>query len=256
MKSIAALVEDLLADPRPVLCLDTCNFLDVITTGNRGLTDLITVNRKLAEIIVTTPERVQLVVTSLVLREWHQRKDGVREEATKWLKNLDGQIVEVHKAWERLGQPLNAAARDYYDIALVDELTTLAESLLRGSVVLKENLDCVMRAVHRVKLKKRPSHNKEIKDSIHLEHYLELSRQLHAGGLGHPVLFTSTNSSDFWQDKNTPRHPHAELEGDFSAAHLQFFGRLPLALTHLGILAQQASAVAPPVAPPPAGGGP
>jgi len=238
MKSIAALVEDLLADPRPVLCLDTCNFLDVITTGNRGLTDLITVNRKLAEIVVTAPERVQLVVTSLAIREWHQRRDGVREEATKWLKTLDRQIVEVHKAWERLGQPLPTAARAYYDEALVNQLTTLAESLIRGSAVLMENTDCVMRAVHRVKLKKRPSHNKEIKDSIHLEHYLELSRQLHAGNLGRPVLFTSTNSSDFWQDKNTPEHPHVELADDFGAAHLHFFGRLPLALSHLGLIAQ------------------
>jgi PIN domain len=257
MKSIAELVADLLGDPRPVLCLDTCVFLDVITTGNRGLSDLITVNRRLAEVIATTPERVQLVVTSLVLREWKQRRDEVRAEATKWLQNLDRQIVEVHRAWERLGHPLNAPVRTYYDINLVNELTILAESLLRSSAVLKEDTDCVMRALQRVKWKKRPSHNKEIKDSIHLENYLELSRQLLAGGLGHPVLFTSTNSSDFWQDKNTPGHPHAELAGDLSAAHLQFFGRLPLALIHLGILAQPApAAAAPPAAAPPAAGGP
>ena len=70
MTSIASLVAELVAAPRPVLCLDTCIFLDVITAGNRGLTDLIDVNRRLSDILVTTPDRIQLVVTSLVLREW------------------------------------------------------------------------------------------------------------------------------------------------------------------------------------------
>ena len=45
-----------------------------------------------------------------------------------------------------------------------------------------------MRAIDRVKQKRRPSHKKEIKDSIHLEHYLEISRQLHAAGYTQPAL--------------------------------------------------------------------
>jgi len=236
MKSIAEVVADLVGAPRPVLCLDTCIFLDIITTGNRGLTDLIEVNRRLSEILVTTPGRVQLVVTSLVLREWVQRRDEVREEATKWLQNTDRQILEVHRAWERLGRPLATVRPTYYTPDLVNELTNLAKSLLRGSVVLKENTECVMRALQRVKWKKRPSHTKEIKDSIHLENYLELSRQLRDAGYGQPVIFASTNSSDFWENKNTPARPHVELVDDLAAANLVFFGRLRLALLHLGLL--------------------
>jgi len=56
-------------DPRPVLALDTCVPLDVIRAGTRGQTDRIAECRRLSEIVVTAPERVQLVVTSLVLLE-------------------------------------------------------------------------------------------------------------------------------------------------------------------------------------------
>jgi hypothetical protein len=83
--------------------------------------------------------------------------------------------------------------------------------VIRGAMILKEDNTCVMRAVQRVKRRKRPSHKKEIKDSIHLEHYLELSRQLHVVGYTQPTIFVSSNSSDFWADKNTPSQPHADL---------------------------------------------
>ncbi len=246
MKSIAALVAELAAAPRPVLCLDTCVFLDIITTGNRGLTDLVEVNRRLSDILVTTPDRIQLVVTSLVLREWVQRRDDVRDEVTKWLAYTDRQIFEIHRAWERLGRPLATPRFTYHDPDLVNRLTTLAESLLRSSAVLHEDTTCVMRALQRVKWKNRPSHNKQIKDSIHLETYLELSRKVRDAGYGQPVIFASTNSSDFWEDKNTPERPHAELVDDLATADVVFFGRLPLALRHLGLLGPAATPFAPP----------
>jgi hypothetical protein len=251
MKTIAALVDELVSAPRPVLCLDTCIFLDIITTGNRSLTDLIEVNRRLSDILVTTPDQIQLVVTSLVLREWHQRKDEVRDEARKWLINTDKHILEIHRAWERLGRPLANTRPTYDDLDLVNRLTSLAQSLLRGSAVLREDMGCIMRALQRVKRKVRPSHNKQIKDSIHLENYMEMSRRLRDANYGQPVVFVSTNSSDFWEDKNTAERPHAELADDLSAANLIFFGRLPLALRHLGFLGPAATASA--AAPPPNG---
>ena len=88
--------------------------------------------------------------------------------------------------------------------------------------------------------------NKQIKDSIHLETYLELSRKVRDAGYGQPVIFASTNSSDFWEDKNTPERPHAELVDELATANLVFFGRLPLALRHLGLLGPAATPFASP----------
>ncbi len=246
MMSIADAAAALAGDPRPVLALDTCVPLDVIRAGIRGQTDRIAECRRLSEIVVTAPERVQLVVTSLVLLEWSQNKDEVGAEATEWLADTDRRILEIHRTWDRVGSPLPAPAPKYDDPGLVAALTSLGESLILGALVLEEDNACVMRALDRVKQKQRPSHKKEIKDSIHLEHYLELSRQLHMAGYAQPTIFVSSNSSDFWADKNTPSQPHVELRADLTAANLTFYGRLDFALRHLGIL--------PGVAPPAVGG--
>src|SRR3954453_2421269 len=98
MKTIAEAVAELVGAPRPVLCLDACVFLDVITTGNRGQADLIGVNRTLLEVL-NTPDRLQLVVTELIVHEWHQRKEEVRADSGKWLTDTDRHIRQIHESW-------------------------------------------------------------------------------------------------------------------------------------------------------------
>ena len=236
MTRIADAVEALAANQRPVLALDTCVPLDIIRAGMRSQTDLIDGCRRLSEIVVTDPDRVQLIVTSLVVIEWGQNKEQVRQEMAEWITDTDRRILEIHKTCDRVGSPLLTQAPTYEDPQLIDSLTSLGESLIQGAVVLDEDNACVMRAIDRVKQKRRPSHKKEIKDSIHLEHYLEISRQLHAAGSKQPALFVSTNSSDFWADKNTDSAPHLDLEAELATAHLKFYGNIAFALRHLGII--------------------
>ena len=132
MTSIADAVVALAANPRPVLALNTCVPLDVIRAGMRSQTDLIEACRRLSEIVVTNPDRVQLVVTSLVVIEWGQNKDQVREEMTDWITETDRRILEIHKTWDRVGFPLTTQAPTYLDPRLIDSLTSLAESLIQA----------------------------------------------------------------------------------------------------------------------------
>jgi hypothetical protein len=246
MMSLADAAAALAGDPRPVLALDTCVLLDVIRAGVRGQSDRIAECRRLSEVVVTAPESMQLVVTSLVVLEWSQNKDEVGNEAAEWLTETDRRILEIHKTWDGVGSPLPDPAPTYFDPGLVAALISLGESLILAAIVLEEDNACVMRALDRVKQKQRPSHKREIKDSIHLEHYLELSRQLHVNRYAHLTFFVSSNSSDFWTDRNTPSQPHVDLRADLSAAGLTFYGQLDFALRHLGMI--------PGVAPPAAGG--
>jgi hypothetical protein len=236
MTCIADAVAALVANPKPVLALDTCVPLDVIRAGMRGQSDLIADSRRLSEFVITDPDQVQLVVTSLVVLEWGQNKDIVRQEMTDWLTETDQRIVEIHRTWDRVGSPKLTQAPTYLEPALLDALTDLGESLIQQAVVLDEDNPCVMRALDRVKQKRRPSHKKEVKDSIHLEHYLEMSRQLHASGFTRPTFFVSTNAADFWTDKNTPAYPHVDLRAELAAVNLTFYGRLEFALRHLQII--------------------
>ena len=246
MKKMADAIADLIGSPRPVLCLDTCVFLDVIRTVSRGRSELLPAVKKLLEFLAVTPDRVQVLITSLVALEWKQNVVTVKAETAKWLTETDGRVTEIYRAWDRIGKPLPGQSPIYNKPALLEELAELAKSLIDNAMVLKEDDACVSRALGRVKSKRRPSHTKEVKDSIHFEHYLDLSRQLHAAGYGEPRMFVSTNSTDFWTDKSTSS-PHPELVPDLIAAHLTFFGGLPVALRQLGIL--PAAAVAPAVAP-------
>ncbi len=73
-----------------------------------------------------------------------------------------------------------------------------------------------------------------VKDSIHLEHYLELCRQLRASGFSGRCVFVSANKADFWEAKNKA-DIHPELDPQLSAVGLEFFGTLEAALGSLGI---------------------
>jgi len=73
-----------------------------------------------------------------------------------------------------------------------------------------------------------------VKDSVHLEHYLELCRQLHASGFPGRRVFVSANKADFWEAKNKP-DIHPELGPQLTAVGLEFFGTLEAALGSLGI---------------------
>ena len=77
MMTIADAAASLTADPRPVLLLDT----GVLLAGARAQSDRINECKILSDTIVTAPGRVQPIVTSLVLREWLQNKEEVRQEA-------------------------------------------------------------------------------------------------------------------------------------------------------------------------------
>ncbi len=82
--------------------------------------------------------------------------------------------------------------------------------------------------------KRRPSHGKEIKDSIHLEHYLEFCCQLRQANFAPRCVFVSSNKSDFWKDKETPII-HPDLDDDLQSVGLEFYGKLEAAVGQLGI---------------------
>jgi hypothetical protein len=80
---------------------------------------------------------------------------------------------------------------------------------------------CVDRALHRLINKIRPSHRKEVKDSMNLEQCLELSRRLQGAGFTRSRVWVSSNTNDFAQPNNS--HLPADLQGDFAAAWLKYF---------------------------------
>ena len=234
MPAIAAVVADLLARPRPILCLDTCDLLDIIQCVAEGKARRLEHVRRLIDALDQRPDRLQLVVSYLVPVEWAQNQVSVLADVEHKTRRVDEEIAEIHLAWQHAGSPLPGSTPSYAGSGLPAALAAQAGTVLGWAVVLDRDDSCVGRAVDRVHTKTRPSHAGMVKDSIHLEHYLELCRQLHAAGFPERRVLVSANKADFWEAKHKA-DIHPDLEPQLSAVGLEFFGTLEAALGSLGI---------------------
>jgi hypothetical protein len=108
-----------------------------------------------------------------------------------------------------------------------------AEMLFDACWELEREQACVNAAVQRVFDKRRPSHKREVKDSIHLEHCLELARRIRLQGFAEQIIFASANKNDY--GPAVAQQPHADLQRDFSAVNMTYFESLGDAIAHLGI---------------------
>lgn len=233
MPSIAAAVAHLLAHPRPLLCLDTCDLLDIIQCVAEGQARRLESVRRLVDTLDRRPDCVQLVVTYLVSVEWAQNQASVMKEVEHKIQRLNKDIDEIHFAWLQAGSPLPGGIPIYAG-GLPQALAILSNSILGAAVSLDRDEICVGRALDRVQNKVRPSHTGMVKDSIHLEHYLELCRQLEVSGFQQRHVFVSANKADFWESK-TKADIHPDLAPELGAVGLEFFGSLEASLGSLKI---------------------
>jgi len=233
MPSIADAVAELLKNPRPVLCLDTCELLAAVQClPQRHVAQIEALSRLLTSII-SNPNRVLVVITELVVHEWNQNLPIVQDKAREFLSQVDQDSGLVHAAWSNLDKPLPTNSSSHAASQLVSELTNLAQDVLNLACVLDREPNCAERALGRVLSKSRPSQEGAIKDSIHLEHYLEISRQLHEAGFAERRVFVSSNKRDFWEGAS--KRVHRTLALELAAVGLDFFGDLRSAVGSLRI---------------------
>src|SRR5262249_18392722 len=147
--------------------------------------ELQAMNRLLAA-LGANPQRCQPVVSYVTAREFTQKTDrtdpvyikdsmGKRmppDEVTFQIDQIDAQIRRLHEVRRELGVPLPPATV-YAGLGLLADLQTTAEMVLDVCWSLKREPACVDTAIERVFTKTCPSHKREVKDSIHLEHCLE-----------------------------------------------------------------------------------
>ncbi len=240
MPAIAVVAAQLVAAPKPVLCLDTCDILEVVQClhyeklGAPRAIGCIESIRRLLNALATNPDRVQLVITELVATEWNQNIASIRTKAEQHLAHVDEAVVKLYQGAGYIGTHL-AAFPALAASTLVADLVALSQALLNQAVQLELDNAFTQRALNRVYTKTRPSHEGHIKDSIHLEHYLELVRQLRAQHFTDQCIFVSSNRRDFWDGENPRLHSLLLPEFTNVAVQLRFFGSIHAALGCLHI---------------------
>jgi PIN domain len=245
MSAIAAVAGDLLAAPKPAICLDTCDILEVVQCLDwerwegkernvvRPVTCIEPVGRLLNTLTVD-PNRAKVVITDLVHREWNQNIAGIQQKASYFLAKVDDIVGKPSQAAGLAGTVLPV----YPSLAastLVADLVALSSALLNQSVRLDLEAALIQRALDRVMNKQRPSHDGHIKDSINFEHYLEFARHLRANGFADNVIFVSKNRKDYWSGDTGRIHPELEPEITDPAVQIRFYGNLHAALGFLHI---------------------
>lgn len=233
MSLISVVATELLAEPLPVLFLDTCELLAAMQSLSQERVEHINALRLVDDALMDTPPRVVVVVTDLVKHEWRQNYLQVQEKSREFLTQADKLSQTVHQAWVNLKKPAPVASA-HATSPLLSELTVLAESVQTHARILDHDQGCVNRAYQRVLTKSKPSDDGHIKDSVHLEHYLELARQLQAGGFAKRRVFVSSNKKDFWDAPKGGRL-HSSLVAEFGSVGLEFFGELHAAVGSMRI---------------------
>src|SRR3954453_1047338 len=106
MPAIAAVGADLLARPRPVLGLDTCDLLDIIQCAAEGKARRLEHVRRLLDTLALHPDRVQIVLSYLVPVERAQNQAAVLADVENKTRRVDEDIADIHRAWQHAGAPL------------------------------------------------------------------------------------------------------------------------------------------------------
>lgn len=236
MTSIADAVTTILAGrvPAPVLVLDTCVLLDLFRWDGPGprilFAEIKAANHLLEALALGGGELVRLVAPELVPGEFADNADSIQGAFKKGLEAHDKarEWLDDAGALFDLSRPVAPPTRDS---GISTRCRALAMDLLDRSIVLDRDRACLDRAVDRLIAKRRPSHRKEIKDSMNLEQGLELARRLREAGSTAPCLFISSNTKDFANETRTDLHP--DLRQDFKAAGLEYFTSLTAAVGSL-----------------------
>ncbi len=237
MTTIADVVARVIAQPTPVIIIDTCNFLDLFrheAGSNKPPRVPVPEIREavnLLRLLVARPDSVHLIVPELVPGEYHEHADRIQTEFEDRLELRDKYELWLDQTANLIGVP-NRRSQNGHLAGFAAILRGLADNLLNQALVLGRDQRSLDQAIARLIAKRRPSHHNEIKDSMNLEQSLELCSQLRRGGFADATVFISANTKDYAAAPTGPTL-HAELRADFAAVSLEYFPHLRSALGNL-----------------------
>jgi hypothetical protein len=184
----------------------------------------------LLDLATVLPNAAHLVVPELIPREYADHANTVQTKFEEWTEYHDRnqQWLVQASSCIALTLPVPNMVHPY---GLAAMLRALADGLLARARVLDRDQACLDRATYRLINKFRPSHKKEMKDSMNMEQCLELSRRLQNAGFPSSRVWVSSNTKDFAQPSSS--QVHSDLQDDFASAGLKYYTSLRAALGHL-----------------------
>jgi hypothetical protein len=200
-----------------VAILDSCTLLDVVRAPFRNEAAEIRVARVFLAAVSKSPKTIHLLVGSPTHKEWSDHIDKTEEECAKAIECCNAVAAACGHMGMAALAPLPTGTG-----TLPASLRRLSSDLLAACITMDHQATAMSRAVDRIIASRLPARKKGTgaKDSVIVEHAIELTRRLRDGGLTQPCVFVSSNTSDFAAPSSTNIHP--ELATDFSAVGLDY----------------------------------
>jgi len=117
--SIDVAVAKFVALDLPILCLDTCDFLDVVRGVAEGNLSHAESFRRMRDTLGTDPNSFQVVTTYLVRHEWEQNKDKIVGSVKTFLRSLADSIKRLSQVRELSGLSVPSWSEEMFDPLLL-----------------------------------------------------------------------------------------------------------------------------------------
>lgn len=232
MTLIADIITTVVATPAPVLFLDSCVLLDIVRAPLRNKPSEVQFARLFLASAQKNPKTIHLLVGSPVQTEWNTHLQGTVNECTTALNACNSVASICALLALPVIAPLPAGV-----LAMPDLLRQLSTDLLAVCMTIDHDFAAMGRAIDRIIAYTHPvkqPHSKGAKDSVILEHAVELTVQLRNAGFAGICLFVSSNTTDFANPGST--NLHAQLAAAFNPINLQY----AVSLTHAEDILQNA----------------
>jgi hypothetical protein len=221
-KTIETLSCAILANPAPVLLLDTSSVLDIIRVGGRESCppQLIEAAKEIVALASQSPPRLWIVTAELVQNEWNDHCGRVEIETRKRINELDRNIKGLTEVLRYLGSVPPVGVTVFSGHAIESQLTSLAASLLSAATIIQRDDGCSALANRRAIMCWAPaSKGKDsVRDCTIIEHYISVCQQLVEAGFNSKCVFVSSNVNDYGKGGR----PLPPLDEHFRVARIEY----------------------------------
>lgn len=219
---------------KPILCLDTCSFLDVVRDITR---ETVTENNVNAGLLLLTKAEGKndffVLIAQQVVNELSDNEQSVLSESQKSLEKFKSQTLRINAVATIFG------STGKVDVSHLDDHIIRAQSILSrwknvAHLVLSSK-DITAKAFSRVMQPRTPSRKgkESMKDCVVIETYLNIAEKLRALGMTSPIVFASSNTNDYYAS-NTGALA-SDISADFKKYDIEYAPNFGAAKHLLGL---------------------
>jgi hypothetical protein len=199
--SLADLAAAVVAQPCPLLFLDTAAILDILRVPFRHelQVDIVDSAATIVDEALADPRRVWLVTSANVIQEFEGRRTYVADELNARIRDLHLAIARVSSIARIAFPERRIGSLDLRELKLEERIQGIMNRFVDSMVMFRGTPTCVGKARDRLWAGLAPASKakQEFKDCEIFEEFLELLSESRNLGFESPAIFITPNKEDY-----------------------------------------------------------